>query len=234
MPLPDDVHLHAEQRRRVLDSLAVVLGTIWQGVNIDDEPRYLTAVLPPVNATLAAQTSIASAWVATRTGDAPRAAAVPYTRLRGGKAQTEVYRRPLLEVRKQLAAGVEYGRARDVAGRRLAVIAQTDAQSAYSQTMFDLLRRRRTVKRYRRAVSGANACSRCVTAAGQTLSTDQILPRHPSCRCSIVPLLGDDDPGLLIAGGADAPQIDVATVTHDELGPTLVDAAHDFTPMGTL
>lgn len=233
MPLPRDVAVHAAQRRRAFDRLAAAAAAVWAATNIDDFDGFLTRVSPIVTAATSAQAAIGSAWIARQLGDRVEAPDLPYERLRNGVPFGTVYRRPLLEVRRRLAAGSDFDRALRIGGERLQVIAQSDAQAAYSQRVFDLLRRRRTVNRYRRVVSGPTACSRCVTAAGQLLPTDQILPRHPACRCSVLPII-DADPGPLVADESDAPEIDVDVVEHDELGPTLVDADHQFTPMGAV
>lgn len=109
---------------------------------------------------------------------------------------------------------------------------------------------------YRRVLGPQRNCGLCVTASTQRYKKQALMPIHPHCACTVEPIVGDQDPGQLIdperlefvksqadettrealsrlrIDPDDLPE--VAVREHGELGPTLSNAAHDFTGPGDI
>lgn len=135
--------------------------------------------------------------------------------------------------------------------QRAEAVADTDMTLATrAQTRRALLARLEAgvpVTGYRRVLrpelSQTGPCGLCVVAADRVYSIIELLPLHDRCKCDVLPIVGDLDPGLSLnrddlnrlyqaAGGTTAgaalKRVRVAITEHGELGPVLVDADHNF------
>jgi hypothetical protein len=99
---------------------------------------------------------------------------------------------------------------------------------------------------YRRVTDG-NACRRCLLASTQRYHVGDLLPIHPRCGCTVVPIVGTTDPGHVIdeetlrrlndgdlEGARDAARRfneEVEIGDHGELGPVLQPAGAHPTPV---
>ncbi len=147
------------------------------------------------------------------------------------------------------ALGYDEEKVRAKALQRAAAVARTDitlADRAQSrQTM-----RARGVQTYRRVIrpyagSAGPVCGLCIVASDRTYFIEDLLPIHNNCRCEVVPVGSDADPGrtlnrddldrLYAAAGSTGggklqggalKKVRVQVSEHGELGPVLVNAAH--------
>ena len=228
MPLPAEVEAHTQQGLRIFAALAAAVTGIWATTNLDDFDGFLGRVIPVTNAAMSAQAASAAVWLARNLGAPPAATRVDYADIRRGVTQPQVYRRPLLEVRKHLKAGADFDAALSRGGQRLQAIAHTDAQTAYFNEVFRL-RHSGPPPLFRRVVSGPNACGLCVAIAGQRLRTNEVKRRHTFCKCRVVAIAdAADDPGPLVADEARTDPADVTVRDHAELGEVLTYADHRF------
>lgn len=98
----------------------------------------------------------------------------------------------------------------------------------------------RRVIGYRRVIrpefSKGGVCGLCIAAADRWYQTDQLMPIHDRCRCSVMPITGDSDPGETLNDdvlaeayvsaesnrAVDLKAVRVRVEQHSELGPRLV------------
>lgn len=154
--------------------------------------------------------------------------------LRNGTPPEQVYARPVVDVRRELRRRRRIDRARETARKRAVVLADTDAVLAHrfaAASAFEAL----GFQHYRRVPTG-RSCDLCRTAAENVYNVAQLLPIHPHCDCRVLP----DTAGFRVPQ-RDLPSIpppsapaDPVVREHGELGPVLVDRAHDFTGPGDL
>jgi hypothetical protein len=143
-----------------------------------------------------------------------------------------------------------------LAVQRAAVIAETDIDLAFRDMVSAFMESKSDVRGYRRVIrperSAGGTCGLCVVAADRVYSRDSLLPLHARCKCTVLPITDDSDPGLELneadfrtlygtdsgaeAANGTAGRTDAAILkrgrytvkTHGELGPVLVAARDDF------
>lgn len=164
-------------------------------------------------------------------------------------------------------AVVAHGDTEDTARRkallRVAAVAETDVTIAVRQQYLASMRgltKLRDIRGYRRVLhpelSQTGPCGLCVVAADRVYHIEALLPLHLRCRCEVLPILGEQDPGIVLnnddlqaiyeaAGGTggevvkDTPRgkvrhsaalkkVRVALAENGELGPVLVDADQHY------
>ena len=180
-----------------------------------------------------------------------------------GRPPEEVYQRPFNEIRWKLSQGKTVEQAVRAGQRRAISIATTDLQLAQTQTaqryMQEADRRpagpKGKIVGYRRVLSNnPNHCALCMIASTQRYHHIRKMAIHPGCGCTVMPIWGEDDPGLVLnerylddvheivrrdlgekyvdAGGrlgaANYRNI-IITHEHGELGPVLGVRDHDYT-----
>jgi hypothetical protein len=91
-------------------------------------------------------------------------------------------------------------------------------------------------------LSEGGACGLCVVAADRLYYREDLKAVHERCKCEVLPVYGEADPGLSLnrqdldalydaAGsnrGADLKRVRIAVETHGELGQVLRDADQHF------
>jgi hypothetical protein len=166
--------------------------------------------------------------------------------LRQGVPNEEVLARPAATVR-YLRSVETPTEAADAAGAaRLRSIAETNLELALRQSAVDVVSKVETVRGYRRILrpylSEGGSCGLCIVAADRIYRTDQLMPIHAKCKCSVLPVLRRSDPGLQLnaddlaqlfadAGGNTAAKLKRTRYRieqHGELGPVLVQQGHGF------
>lgn len=162
--------------------------------------------------------------------------------VRNGADLAGVYRRPVDQYRQKVALGADPGEAQRTAVFRRdglvfsdLLLAEREAQQAQMAAQ--------KVKKFRRIIrpelSQSGTCGLCIAASDQIYSTRNLLPIHaPSCRCKVLPIIGDDDPGQSLnredldklyaeAGSAKADDLRRTRYRvnqHGEFGPVLTKA----------
>jgi hypothetical protein len=146
--------------------------------------------------------------------------------------------------------GVPEQQARQRALVRIAAVAETDVTLAvreqFRSSMFNI----KDVRGWRRVLghSKTGPCGLCVVASDRIYKIQDLKPIHDLCRCEVLPIIGDLDPGLDLssddldriyaaAGGTGGDvfkdgkrhsgalkNLRVALAEHGELGPVLVNA----------
>lgn len=169
----------------------------------------------------------------------------------------EVYVRPIVTVRAALAAGRPFVEAMAAGKARAVNTAETDVALSQRQATAEVVELQPAVVGYRRTLTG-RSCAFCATASTQRYHSADLLPLHTHCQCGVAPIVEGTRPaGQVInrqllsdlkATARDGGRPDywnakhftvtedgeikfpeVAVHDHGELGPTLADAAHDFT-----
>lgn len=182
---------------------------------------------------------------------------------RGGQAAAEIldpgepYGRAAEAYRYQVVAkGTPNERARAYALVRIAALAETDVTLAVREQYRKSLAGIPGVTGWRRIVrpdrSETGPCGLCVVAADRVYKIEELKPIHNGCVCEVLPIIGANDPGLVLnddqlqaiydaAGGTGGDvikggkrhsgalqKIRVALVENGELGPVLVNADQHY------
>lgn len=160
---------------------------------------------------------------------------------RNGVNLIEVYRRPVITARTQVADGKDLAQSLRVARTRAVTTADTDvklaARSSARSAMVSA-----GITHYKRVPDGT-ACVFCLTASTKRYVSADLMPMHTRCGCSVMPLVGAaaDSPvadhALLARLKASSdrpdywndPKAAIAVREHGELGPVLTHAGDDFT-----
>jgi hypothetical protein len=145
----------------------------------------------------------------------------------------EVYRRPVVAARSALARGEPWSAAMAAGEAAAAGYGRTDVALAQRHAARTVLDADQRVVGYRRVLTG-RSCVLCATASTQRYRTDELLPIHTHCDCTVAPIVGTFDPGRVInrellaelkdAGGSRYWQ--ARGISVDEDG-AIVDAAGD-------
>jgi hypothetical protein len=176
--------------------------------------------------------------------------------LRNGADPAEVYRRPLTQLWNDLSNGKPFPDALAGATTRASTIAETDVGLAARDAVVEWAAEaesRNAAKIYGwERVTDGDACTFCLLASTQRYTTDQLMPMHDHCFCSVAPLMEPYDqvirPDLLEDLNAEGVKVyrgdgevqiygqssdgtegdGVAIREHGELGPVLVNPDHNF------
>jgi hypothetical protein len=199
-----------DRTARLQDKVRALVAEIWVALTgIDDAAmdQWLTAVLPVVagaeqvaSADMAAYLAL---MVAEMTGQPPVYVGVPAelvtgAHLRRGTSPEEVYARPMVQARSLLAQGLPYAETMTGAGRRAELLATTDVQSARLYASQAIMVREPRIVGYRRKLSGSHSCGLCVVASTRRYHKADLMPRHPGCDCTPTPIIGTEDPGVVL------------------------------------
>ena len=129
---------------------------------------------------------------------------------------------------------------------RLEEIVESDIAAAANDEIRRTYEAAPRVTSWRRVIhpelSRTGSCGLCVVASTNTYGMDDLMPIHERCKCTILPVTKDDDPGLDLsqadlqeiyaeAGSSyarDLLNLKFKVEFHGELGPRLVDSRHHF------
>lgn len=254
-----DLSSFTRSRRSVSDRLIALLVLLFGGFKSwtdDDSAEFVAQAVPLALAGQRTVANLTSTWVAdqatTAAGVAVHAIAVPDEVLqRPGVTPEQVYHRPFVTARTQLARRRGPEVATSVASNRLAEIVEGDLQRAHSQaalTAIQALPEEAQPIGWRRVLQGDTNCPMCVVASTQLYSSGEANPLHQRCDCAVVLAYGDpapaDDTGRTQVEDA-LRALDVAparmtelqrrallrqmTQTHGELGDMLIRPGDHFT-----
>jgi hypothetical protein len=136
------------------------------------------------------------------TGEALPAPTLVLPALRNGADMTAVYERPTKLFRRLRSQGMEPSEAFQQAMRLAGTISEMNMtlaqREAYQQT-FQRLEQTSGVTGYRRVVhpelSRTGTCGLCIVASDQVYHSAELLPIHGNCHCTVLPIVGELDPG---------------------------------------
>lgn len=114
-----------------------------------------------------------------------------------GVSLEEEYERPVTKARAAASQGASFQQAMQ-RGRDYAMnLGRTDSALSARAAAAETMRRLPGVVGYRRVPDG-NACQFCLLASTQRYHLSRLMPIHPACGCSVVPIFGNKDPGQII------------------------------------
>lgn len=118
------------------------------------------------------------------------------TAVRGGSATIEdVYRRPFVNLWSALGREVPFRDALAGAASRVDATAQTDVALSARAAAVEYAARTPKVTGFRRVTDG-RACTLCAVASTQRYKSDELMPIHARCGCTVRPL-GSQDRGAM-------------------------------------
>lgn len=200
-------------RSRVLGYISRSWGSLdsWREADID---RFVRAVAPAVTGGQRQVAALTDGYLAAVesaiTGLPVRPVGVPADLVTDetirGVAVEDVYARTGPEVWTALSEGDTLPAAVEGGLRRALSMAASDLQLAKTHASRHILGQKDHVVGYRRALTGRKSCGLCVVASTQRYHKQDLMPCHPGCGCSVVPIVGDRDPGHVL----DAAQLEQA------------------------
>jgi hypothetical protein len=145
--------------------------------------------------------------------------------VRNGADPATVYERPFHLVWRQLADLPREAGSIDQAIQagldRAVELAMTDLQLAKTETARQVMAKDKNVVAYRRVLEGQYSCGLCIVAATLRYHSEDLMPIHPGCDCSVAPIHGDHDPGRTITAmvNVDGKQVPIAELpdVHDRI-----------------
>lgn len=212
-----------------------------------DVQLFVDDLVPRVQAGQLTIANLTDAYLARMTG-AGLAGPIDVTDLRGVPDE-QVFTRPAVEMRTQLAGGKTFTDAKKASDLRLKSLVGTAMQMAFTRQAHRSMGISNR-EAYRRVLNGSGDCALCVIASTQRYWKKKLLPIHPGCDCSVAPLAPGEavsqviDPDLLEAAhnqvetltgiadrGGRAPDYRKLIVTreHGEIGPLLTWDGQHFT-----
>lgn len=236
----------AAAQANLTNRLLVVLATLWQSLtdpaNTEQLRTFATRGAAMLRAAELATGQLTETYLrqvlAAMNVDVPPRTLVELPDALRGVPDEEVILRP--------AATVRYLRSKDdpnaaEAGlERLRIMAETSLQLASRYAANRVVDQVPGVDGYRRILrpylSAGGSCGLCVAASDRRYKRGDLMPIHARCKCSVLPIVGDNDPGMELNGYdlnaiyADSGGNTVAKLKrtryvveqHGELGPVLV------------
>ncbi len=162
--------------------------------------------------------------------------------LRSGVTADEEWERVVRGFRYLRSNGVSLDEALERSETRAAVLAGYDLSLAMREASRQTLQEAPAVSGWRRIIhpelSKSGTCGLCVVAADRVYRVEELLPLHGRCKCTVLPIVGADDPGsklnaadlkgLYAAAGStaaeDLKRTRYKVQQHGELGPVLARA----------
>lgn len=190
-------------RDRTRESLARIWSQVVTGPNDEALARWISSAVPILDSAIQTSAAQSIAYVSSYTTAATDEPAEPtdlvaaaFARPRGLDL-ADVLTRPFVTFRAELGRDTPYMEARARGGNRAAQIGATDPMLAARAASTEAMRLQPRVVGYRRVPDGG-ACSFCLLAATQRYRDGDLMPMHPSCGCTVAPIVGTRDPGQII------------------------------------
>lgn len=201
------------------DNLSAYITGLWRSFGEYRNAQmadFIGQAVPVVAGAQQHMASLTSAYLAAHLGSPPvyvNPAAVTGAALRNGVQPAEVYGRPFHTVWRQLGAAKQAAPLDETtidaaikSGLDNAISsAVTDIQLTKTHTAQNIIATNRNVVGYRRQLEGARSCTLCIVASTRRYHVKELMPIHPACDCTPVPIIGGEnntavlDPELLAA-----------------------------------
>lgn len=220
------VRAHLTVQRQLRYAATSTIGRAWLGLGSWDRadvPRFVELAAPISTAAQRQSIAVTNAYLARARGAS--AIGLDESRLlagvRNGANPRDVYARPFVSTWGKLKQGAPHAAAVHAGGARAMAAAAFDVQAAMRDTLVAVGDEAQEIAGYER-VANANACEYCQAVDGVRFRSDDPMPLHPNCGCSVEPIFGTE------LGKSTRPPPEVDVVEHNEMGATLVDSEHDF------
>lgn len=246
------VDTYATEQAKLTAQLIRLLLALWSGFpywgNRDMVRAWVAETAAAVDVNLAQSRRLARSYTLTaldmadaRTDRLPE---IVDSYERGGVALVEVYARPARErnwVERTTDDPVEaVEKAQKAFETRLTTLVNDDVALTSRDETQKVLAASPKVTGYRRIIhperSQTGTCGLCVVAATRLYSVAELMEIHDNCKCTVLPVTADNDPGLTLnqddlnaiynaAGstyGEQLKNLRIKTVEHGELGPMLL------------
>lgn len=170
----------------------------------------------------------------------------PWQTIRNGVDMRLVHHRPAEAYKRAIARGKTHEEALVLAGLRAEGLIVADL-SLEERAVTQAVLRDAGITTYRRVIrpelSKSGTCGMCIVAADQVYHSGDLMPIHPpSCKCVVMPIIGDNDPGhsmnkddlAQLYEDAGSNRIEDLVRTrykvneHGELGPVLTKEGDNF------
>lgn len=254
------VEQFSNQSETIKQNLVRAILAMYAGVDFYSDAAVTAAAQQAAttsNTAALQQAGLASAYVAFVTslmsGENLPAPALALPALRNGADMTDVFSRPAKLFRRLRSQGTDPENAFKQAMTLASTISEmnmTLAQREAYQATFANLEQRVGITGYRRIVhpelAKTGSCGLCIVATDQVYHTAFLLPIHGNCNCTVLPVIGEVDPGNSLnnlslgdfyaaAGdtthGHDLKKVRVVVNEHGEYGPVLgVEGQHFTSP----
>jgi len=204
-----------------------------RGYDREDVEPWLAVAVPLSLASQRMAVALTDAFIARSLERQPLGldtAALIGAAVRNGTAPEDQWRRPFVTVWTALAGGTPYEQAVSQGLDRATSAAATDTQLAMRETLRAVGETDERIVGYERVPNGA-ACTFCEEIAGQRYRTDQLMPVHPNCGCSVDVITAANRGDFTGKAENDLSIPGVAIREHGELGPLVLDPAHTFTAL---
>lgn len=247
------VDAEAAQQQKIRTALTATLVRLWRSLDPyrpADVADWSTGAGKATTAARVQSAGTADAYlvaVLSLLGVPSHGRSTPPAPLPRGIPLAEEWARPPAEFRYQRSLGVDEQGAAERALQRAETIGDLDLQTARRDAFRDRLVNAEDVTGWRRVVhpelSAGGTCGLCIAASDRLYRTDELLPIHSRCACSIAPVVGSQpDAGHALnteslqrlyaeAGGTAAAKLKrtrYRVVEHGELGPLLVNGQDAF------
>lgn len=170
----------------------------------------------------------------------------PFQGIRNSVSLSLVHTRPAEAYKRAIATGATHQEALALAGLRAANLMRSDI-SLQDRAAMSAVMEAIGVTGYRRVIrpelSRTGTCGLCIAAADRIYKTGELMPIHPpSCKCVVMPIIGDSDPGRLLnevdlgqlydlagsTSASDLSHVRYQVNQHGEFGPVLTREGDDF------
>lgn len=214
-----------EGQRRLRLAATSGVTRIWDSLPAHDREnidQWLSQVLPLMSAAQRQSVALTNAYIARAMNRQPLSldvAALIGAGARNGTPPAQVYTRPFVTLWSGLGAGKRWDEASAAALARATATAAMDVQLSMAKTAQAIGIADPEIQRWQRVADGT-ACDFCLECDGAILNSEDALPLHNNCGCSVEPLT-DSPPVTKLP--------DTVTVAdHGEMGPMLVDPKQNF------
>lgn len=200
-----------------------------------DEALFIERAVPIVRSGGRTAVALTDAYLARKMGTSPVGldADVVLSGLRNGVSPAEVYARPFHQMWTELGNGKPFPDVLNATITRSAVLADTDVGLAARDSAVEWAKESNAEVYGWERVTDGDACDLCVIASTQRYWTDQLMPIHDRCHCTVAPLTQPTGQVLWEkVNQSSSIETDEGSSTsveeHGELGPVLVSPEHDF------
>lgn len=217
-------HSHIEAERRLRNLITGGVERIWRdlpGHDRADIDRWLSQVLPVIDAGRRASTALTDGYLARALERAPLGIDPDVLEIRKGTDLATAYERPFVTVWSALGAGSLYEDAVSSGLARAKEMASFDVQAAMRATAGAVNEADPNVYGFERVADGS-ACAFCLEIDGAYVKSGDAMSLHPGCGCGLEPLTAPHS-------RAAKPPSGVAVHEHGEMGAYLGSPDHAFT-----